>query len=328
MTAARLLLGLILLAAAAAPARAGAYDKVDEALERVGEQLSKIEAPRLAGRYASEADCLKRFDLDALIRDATSGAMIDDLAWQMDGVVQQSFRYYTCAAAARGDDAACAPLAAFDDYARPHPRLECQRYSKELVYIRALMTGAPNLHALCRASLTHPEDVEFRPEDFDAACSIMLADYRRPAAACGRLLPYFVKPAQLEKCEAWFASFSGDVAGCRQLGDNDVRERCFSYAYFSRARATGDVKDCRGSGICEMFMGGGEAGCAYYTRRIAANLCRYQSGRNGGLARKRAGLKAEVASVEAALKALPPGPGTDARCKNLEFARSRLEKHR
>lgn len=317
---------LLLLAGGAALARAGALEDADEALPRLASRVARVESPRLAGRYASEADCLKRFDLDALTRDATQTAMIDDLGEQMDAVVQQSFRYYTCATAARGDQSACAALSAYDDYARPHPRLECERYSKELVYIRALMTGAPGLRALCRADLTHPEDVEFRPADFDKVCSIMLADYRRPAAACGRLVPYFVKPAQLERCEAWFGSFSGDDAGCRRLGDGDVRERCFAYAAFSKARASGDVKDCGGSGICEMFMGGGAASCAFYTRRIAANVCSRQSQRNAELAKERAGLAADIAKTEAAVEALPPGPGRESRLKSLRLLRGRLEK--
>ncbi len=311
----------LLLLLAAASARAGTFDRVDEKLARLGERAAKLEEPRLAGRYASEADCRARFDLDALTRDATSSALIDDLADQRDMLVQQSFRYYTCAAAARGDDGVCEPLGAYDDYARPHPRLECTRYSKELIYIRALMTGGTNLPALCRADLTHPEDVEFRPDDFDKVCSIMLSDYRRPAAVCGKLTAYFVKPAQVDKCEAWFASFSGDEAGCRRLGDNDVRERCFAYSYFSKAHASGDVKDCKGAGICEMFMGGGPASCAFYTRRIAANLCRYQPKRNAALAKERAALAKDLASVEAEVKSLPSGPEAEARLATLRFLR-------
>lgn len=320
----RLLLALVLLAAAA-PARAGTYDAVDEELAAAGRLLAKIEAPRLAGRYASGADCLKRFDLDALTRDATSPAMLDDLGRQADFVVQHSFRYYACKAAERGDDAACAGLAAYDDYARPHPRLECERYSKELVFIRALMSGGTGLPALCRADLTHPEDVEFQPKDFDAACSIMLSGYRSPKEACAKLTPLFVKPAQVEKCEAWLGSMSGDVRGCRRLGDNDVRERCFAYAAFARARASGDAKDCGGAGICEMFMDAAP-GCEMYVRRIADFVCPAQDKRNARLAKERETLNAELDKAEAALAALPPADGTAARLESLRGLRRRLRR--
>lgn len=320
----RALLALVLLAAAA-PGFAGGYDDVDEQIARAGERLAKIEAPRLAGRYASGADCLERFDLDALTRDATSPAMLDDLGRQADFVVQHSFRYYTCKAAERGGDAACAGLAAYDDYARPHPRLECERYSKELVFIRALMTGGTDLPALCRADLTHPEDVEFQPKDFGAACAIMLSGYKDPKAACAKLTPLFVKSAQVEKCEAWLGSLSGDDRGCRRLGDNDVRERCFAYAAFSRARSSGDAKRCDGAGICEMFMGA-EPGCAMYVRRIARFVCPSQDKRNARLAKERAALAAALDKAEADLKALPPGPGVGARLETVRLFRRRGEK--
>ncbi|HEX4046416.1 MAG TPA: hypothetical protein VH309_01200 [Elusimicrobiota bacterium] len=324
MTSGRAALVLLLALLGSARARADAFDDADRTLSGLESRAGEIAAPRLAGRYSSEADCLARFDLDALMRAATSDAMISDLSRQMDPVVQYSFRYYTCVAAASGDDSVCGRLAAFDHYAAPHPRLECLRYSKELIYIRALMTGAPNLRALCRADLTHPEDNEFRSEDIDPVCSIMLADYRRPAEACGKLTHYFIKPSQPKKCRAWLGSLLGDEAGCRALGDNDVRERCFSYAYFHKALETGDVKDCRGSAICEMFLGGGATSCGSYTRRIATHVCRFQPERNARLAEERAGLAADIQKAEEDFKSLPSGPAADARRRRLELVRRRL----
>jgi hypothetical protein len=326
VTAARAALCLLLLAGGGGGARADAFDDADETAARLDARISVFNSPRLAGRYANEADCLARFDLDALLRDAKSTAMISDLSGQMDPVVQYSFRYYTCVAAVRKDENACGLLSLFDDYARPHPHLECTRYSKELIFIRALMTGGPNLPALCRADLTHAEDNEFLARDIDPVCAIMLADYRRPSEACGKLAHYNIKPSQLKKCEAWLGSFSGDDVPCRGLEFNDVRERCFAYAYFHKARETGDVKDCKGSGICEMFMGGGEPACAYYSRRISAHLCPLQDKRNARMEKERADLEADLDKAESSLNSLPPGAAADLRRKRLQRVRRLLGK--
>lgn len=292
---------------------------------RIEEQLSALETPRLAGRYGDAAACRKDFSVDAIVRAAQSGAMIEDLGPDMDYVAQYSYRYYTCAAFAAGSDRVCAPLAVFDHFARPHPLYECERYSKELAHVHALMTGASDAPALCRASLTHPEDIEFRPADIGTVCAMEASERSDPEGLCRRLGPYFVKPGQFVKCRAWFLSMAGDDAGCREMGDNDVRERCYAYAAFHRARASGDPSACGSSAICRLFMGGGAASCEDYSRKIAARVCRRVPAANARRAREIAALARAFTLADHELQALSPGLDQDAGRRRLEALRRRFD---
>jgi hypothetical protein len=265
----------VLLSAGAPPVSAAAPAR--EALDRARDELHGLEALELLGRETGAAGCAG-LTVDALMESAKKeNALTTGLSPVQDQVVQLAFRYYTCRAFAEKSAAVCGRLTPFDGFARPNPRLECARYSGELFFAHATMTDAPDLLDRCRANLTHPEDNEFRAEDTEKVCAIVMRLRHEPNAVCSELEPLFLKKRQLEKCRAWFGGLNGEAAGCRELSDNDVKERCLAYAAFRRARRAGDAAACGGekhSALCRLFMGGGVASCADYERRIRAGVCR------------------------------------------------------
>jgi hypothetical protein len=251
-------------------------ERADAALALAEQRLSRLDALLTTLMPGGRDDRCAQITYDRLMDEAAQRkALPAPLGALQDLVVQQAFRYYTCVAAAKKDIGVCGKLAPFDDFARPHPRWECERYSKELRFAYAQMTDAPDIMELCLEDLDHPEDNEFKGQDSRKVCAMVLRDRRKPRVMCGELQRQglFLKKNQLGKCTAWFSALSGDGSSCEALGENDVKERCVAYAAFVKAREKKDPQLCGDSWICRSFMGGGAQACEPYTERVRPRVC-------------------------------------------------------
>lgn len=277
-----LLLAALSGAASAAPPEAppavstAALERADASLASAEQRLSRLDTLLATLMPGGRDDSCAQITYDRLMDEAEGRkALPAPLGPLQDLVVQQAFRYYTCVAAAKKDTGACGKLRPFDEFARPHPRWECERYSKELRFAYAQMTDAPDIMDLCLQDLDHPEDNEFKAQDSKKVCKMLLRDRRKPQVMCGELQQQglFLKRNQLGKCTAWFSALSGDGSSCEALGENDVKERCVAYAAFVKAREKKDAGLCGDSFICRSFMGGGAQACEPYTERVRPRVC-------------------------------------------------------
>ena len=261
----------------AAPAvSTAALARADSALSLAEQRLSRLDMLLTTLMPGGRDDRCAQITYDRLMDEAEERkALPAPLGALQDLVVQQAFRYYTCVAAAKKDTGVCGKLSPFDEFARPHPRWECERYSKELRFAYAQMTDAPDIMELCLQDLDHPEDNEFKGRDSRKVCEMVLRDRRKPQAICGELQKQglFLKRNQLGKCTAWFSALNGDGSSCEALGENDVKERCVAYAAFVKAREKKDPGLCGDSMICRSFMGGGASACEPYTERVRPRVC-------------------------------------------------------
>lgn len=237
-----------------------------------------------AAAFASQADCLARASIEGLLAMAAGGKPLPvELQPLMDGIVQYSFRYFTCRSFVEGRGV-CKKLEPYDGWTRPRPSLECERYGRELEFVHALMTGKPEASALCLEGLRHPEDREFEPQHEERACAIVLEKWSRPREACAALEPMFKKHAQVGKCRAWLDGINGRAPGCAGTGENDVKERCLAYAAFRKARSGAGRGACAEQPICRLFMGEGLASCRPYEDRVKKAVCSvYAPGKRGAL---------------------------------------------
>lgn len=298
-----LLAALALLAALSCPLRAASTAGADDSsvvaaagqlLDAAERSLIGLEAvePQEAGPFCSTA-----LRLDALMDRTRRKGFPAVLASSEDFAIQYSYRYYTCRALAEQDQGACAALEPINDLAQPHPRLECERYSRELLFARSLILRSPDVRSRCMAALTHPEDDEFKPADRPRACELTIAGYRQPQRTCDRLEPIFLKKHQTPKCVAWMSGLAGNRQGCMAMPPIDVRERCLAYADFQAARAAGDAARCGKEPLCRVLMGEGASACQAYADLIQANACR-------PLRRQWAGDKVKIAGLIAKARAL------------------------
>ena len=151
----------------------------------------------------------------------------------------------------------------------------CYKEYLEMKWVHALVARDPTSVDYCRADLLNPEapnNPKIPPSLLGKFCQEIHEGIFDQEKLCARLNSEYPK-LQIRSCVRMFKNFTGDAEACGSEKDDSDRADCFAFAYFNKAHKSGNLDDCRASGLCRVMSGSRGSACDVYAGKADDAYC-------------------------------------------------------